>query len=108
MIKEVELVPAPNIFHDDKHGLKHELIDTRKARQVVTALKQIKSQLGRQAVIAAAEGVNAADKTILSDTTSLQDALSITIDGRLSVNMHNYQRNMTAVDAFATTDYPVS
>jgi len=40
--KSVEIENSLGIFHDNDHGLKHEMIDTAKARQIVTALKLIK------------------------------------------------------------------
>ena len=44
-MKDVELVPAPNIFHADEHGLKHEMIDAGKAKRLVTTLQHIRSQI---------------------------------------------------------------
>ena len=45
--KDIELIPAPNIFHADGHSLKHEMIDAKKAGRLVNTLKHLRSQISR-------------------------------------------------------------
>lgn len=47
VMKDIELVPAPNIFHADEHSLKHELIDARKAKRLVSTLRHLRTQISK-------------------------------------------------------------
>jgi len=49
-LQEVEIIDGTGIFHDDEDDLKHEMIDTAKAKQIVTALKFVKRQMARDDV----------------------------------------------------------
>ena len=80
MTREVELVDGSGIFHDDEEDLKHEMIDTSKAKQIVRALKFVKARI-RQGD---SEGDIPAD-----DET--KDAISIVEGGKLSVNLATIQ-----------------
>ena len=44
-LQEVELIDAPNIFHDDETGLQHELIDASQAKRIANTLKTLKDQM---------------------------------------------------------------
>ena len=43
-LREIELVPAPNIFNSNENSLKYEMIDAAKARNIVKALKDLKTK----------------------------------------------------------------
>ena len=86
-VQEIELVPAPNIFHNDESGLRHELIDAYKAKAIVSTLRQLKLELSDYQNNVSADGKLASD-------TSVNDALSITEDGKLSVNINSYLRTV--------------
>ena len=41
-VKEIELVAGGGIFNDNDADLKHDMIDTSKAKKMVTALNYVK------------------------------------------------------------------
>lgn len=41
-IQEIEIVDGRGIFNEDEDDLKHDMIDTSKAKSMVTALKYLK------------------------------------------------------------------
>ena len=41
-VKEIELVASGGIFNDNDADLKHDMIDTSKAKKMVTALNYVK------------------------------------------------------------------
>lgn len=85
-VKEIELVDAEPIYHDNEQGLKYEMIDTTKAMKIATALKQLK-------------------KTILSDTEQaapraasedsfVGDGISFLDKGKISVNLSAFNKTI--------------
>ena len=49
-LQEIELVDAPNIFHDNEDGLQHELIDASQANRIVNTLKSLKNKMNQSQV----------------------------------------------------------
>ena len=81
---EIELIDGMGIFNEDEEDLKHEMIDTAKAKQMVTALKYVKQQ------IAKGENNNATPDEILSQSNleaSRKEAISLMEGGKFSVNL---------------------
>ena len=86
-LQEIELVAGMGIFHDDDDDLKHEMIDTAKAKQIVTALKYVKKQIAKG---------EATEEELLSQSNleaARKDAISIIDGGKLSVNLATIQQS---------------
>ena len=93
-LREIELVPAPNIFNSNENSLKYEMIDAAKARNIVKALKDLKSkfmnQTGGQFDVLSNE-----QRILLSDHSSYNDGAVGYLEGsKLSVNLMNYQKSI--------------
>ena len=87
-MQEVELVEAPNIFHEEDDGLKHEMIDVSKAKTIVSALKNLKKE-----VQAKPDLMN--NKGVFSDAKSVSEfGISVLEDKRLSLNLAAFQRTL--------------
>lgn len=86
-LQEIELVAGMGIFHDDEDDLKHEMIDTAKAKQIVTALKYVKKQIAKGEV---------PEEELLSQSNleaARKDAISVIEGGKLTVNLATIQQS---------------